>query len=1145
MRFMSRRLLMQTPATCSDALHSSGAPRFALPVWLCHVTLLLLSVAASPGSSAPSGVRLWETNQVIPTYRVAPADPNPRFYQGRTYQGARATFYPYPVMDKLTDLREDKTYKAVFLENEYVQLSVLPELGGRIFSALDKGDNYDFFYRQHVIKPALIGMLGAWISGGVEWNVPHHHRATSFMPVDYTLQENEDGSKTIWLGETELRHRMKWLVGLALYPDRSYIEMTMKVSNPTPFAHSLLFWINPAVHANENYQVIFPPDAEFAVQHGKPEFAHWPLAREFYGGTDYTRGVDISWWKSHPSPVSFFCFHSDEDFFGGYDHGKQAGVLHVADHHVVPGKKFFEWGVGPEGGMWSQILTDNDGPYLELMAGAYSDNQPDYSWVQPGEVKTWKHYWYPVRQLGAAKKANLDAAVNLEVTNRVARIAFNTTTEFPDAQARLEVGDKALFDKTITISPDKPFATEVLLENAIKPDSLRVALLTADGRELIAYQPVKPKDSPMPKPVQRPLPPKDVKTTEELYLTGLRLEQLYSPSFEAAPYYEEAIRRDPGDYRANTALGILLCKQWRWTEAEARLNAAIERATANYIRPKDGEAFYYLGIALKAQGKVEAAYDALYQAVWSRAWQAAGYYELAELDCARGNWAQALELINHALAAGAADTKALNLQAAILRRARQLGEAEETVANALDLDPLDFRTLNEFYLLQRDKEETELAGQTLNHLRQLTRGEVQSFLELAADYGNAGLWPEASDLLERYLDDTRDKSRLYPMVYYCLGFYADKAGRAADATKFYQLAAQMPPDYCFPLRFEDEPILRRAMEENPKDARAPYYLGNLLYDNQPAKAITAWEKARELDAAFAMVHRNLGLAYAQAEKNAAKAVASLDKAIQLNPKDPRWFYELDVQSEAAGTPVLQRLETLTRHHEVVAQRDDALTREIVLLTVAGQHDRALELLTQHHFHNWEGSGEIHGICADALLQRGQARLRARQFAEALQDFAAASEYPTNLEVGRARRDRKAEQVAYFIATAHEGLGDQAQAKTFYEKAVERKESGASEVQFCQALALQKLGRDDDAKRVFEGLIKAGQDQSQAGEQADYFAKFGERQSERVRKAQAHYLTGLGYLGLGRQTEAQAEFKQALELNPSHLGANQQAALKAK
>ena len=294
----------------------------------------------------------------------------------------------------MTEAKQDQQYKAVCLENDYIKISVLPELGGRIFTAVDKGDGYNFFYRQHVIKPALIGMLGAWISGGVEWNVPHHHRASSFMPVDYTLEENPDGSKTVWVGETELRHRTKWIVGLTLRPDRSYIEMTVKLFNRTAEAQSFLFWINPAVHANTNYQVIFPPSTEWTVQHAKPQFASWPIAHQVYGGTDYTRGVDISWWKNHPSPVSFFVWDCQEDFFGGYDHGKQAGVVQISNHHVSPGKKFFEWGNGAEGQMWTKILTDADGPYLELMAGSYSDNQPDYSWCQPGEVKVFKHFWY-------------------------------------------------------------------------------------------------------------------------------------------------------------------------------------------------------------------------------------------------------------------------------------------------------------------------------------------------------------------------------------------------------------------------------------------------------------------------------------------------------------------------------------------------------------------------------------------------------------------------------------------------------------------------------------------------------------------------------------------------------------------------------
>lgn len=1120
----------------------------------CLAAFAFLACAAQLMADRPT-VRLWETNLVIPTYAVAPPDPNPRFHQGRTYQGAKATFYPYPVSDRLTDTREDRTYKAVFLENPYVQFIVMPELGGRIFSAVDKSNGYDFFYRQHVVKPALIGMLGAWISGGVEWNVPHHHRATSFMPVDCTLQANPDGSKTVWVGEIELRHRLKWLVGITLYPDRSCLELTCKVLNRTPFAHPILFWINPAVHANENYQVVFPPDAEWAVQHGKPEFASWPIARQIYGGTDYTRGVDISWWKNHPSPVSFFCFHSDQDFFGGYDHGRRAGVLHVADHHVAPGKKFFEWGNGAEGEMWSRILTDEDGPYLELMAGAWSDNQPDYSWIQPGEVKEWKHYWYPIRELGAAKSATIDAALNLEVTNRVAAIACNTTREHAAAKVRLELrGEgggtpsatlrKTLYEHITAIGPAKPFSATIMIENDVPPDSLRLSLSDAAGRELAAYQPAKPKGAPMPKPVEKPRPPGEYATADELYFTGQRIEQLYSPSFDAASYYEEMLRRDPGDYRANTALGILLCKQWRWEDAAGHLRQAVDRATANYIRPKDGEAFYYLGVAWRAQGKTDAARDALQKALWSHAWQAAAGFELAEIALQQNAFAEALGHVDTALAASARNVKARCLKSTILRGLGRPEEAERLAAETLAMDPLNVRAASELALAQRQRGAPEWKD-TVGRLRGAMRGNPEAYLENAFDFANAGQWREVAESLQDHVTSAEAHGgAAVATEHYLLALALERLGRSDEATERYAIAARTAPDFCFPSRFEEEALFRRAMEVNPKDARAPYYLGCLLYDNQPGHAIRAWEISRERDDTFALVHRNLGVAYAQHEKNAPKAIASYERAIDLNPNDPRYFYELDLQYEAAGVTVARRLDMLTRHHAAVAQRDDALTREIVLLTAAGESDRALDLLKTRRFRNWEGSSEIHNVYVNACLRRGQQKTGAGKVRETLGDFEAALEYPENLEVGRARRAARAAEIHYLIGTAQEALGESEKAKTAFEMAAGgRKDRASSEGDYYRALALRKLGRASEAAPLFEGLVKAGTEQLARGEAADYFAKFGEKQADRVRQAQAHYLVGLGQLGLGRTEEARTTFAKALELHPAHLGAIMQTEAK--
>ncbi len=331
---------------------------------LFGITINLPGLAAAP-------VTIWEEQVVIPTYAIGPPEPNPQFYSGGNSQGAQHRIYPYPAYDNLTTEKVDKSYKMIYLENEYVKIGVLPESGGKIFEAIDKTNGYNFFYRQHVIKPALISLLGAWISGGVEWDLPHHHRATSFLPVQYTIEENPDGSKTVWVGELELRDRMRWAVGLTLHPGKSYLEASFRMINRTPLPTSMLCFSNVAVSVNENYQVIFPPSTQWVTGHGKKDFTPWPIDGN---------GTDVSRYKNH-APGSMFAWNFQDDFLAGYDHGKQAGTMSVADHNVVPGKKFWTWGDTPGGHRQDTLLTDSDGPYIELMVGAYSDNQPDYSWM--------------------------------------------------------------------------------------------------------------------------------------------------------------------------------------------------------------------------------------------------------------------------------------------------------------------------------------------------------------------------------------------------------------------------------------------------------------------------------------------------------------------------------------------------------------------------------------------------------------------------------------------------------------------------------------------------------------------------------------------------------------------------------------------
>ncbi|MHC4370662.1 MAG: DUF5107 domain-containing protein [Planctomycetota bacterium] len=1083
-------------------------------------------------------MRVWEEPLTLPTYRLDPPGLNPMFYTNESYQGAKKKIYPYPFQDQVANVREEKTYKALYLENEYIKLSILPEIGGRLFSALDKTNNYEIFYHQHVIKPALIGMLGAWVSGGIEWCVLHHHRSTTFMPVDYTLAENPDGSKTIWFGETERRHRMKWIIGVTLRPDKSYIEVTVKVFNRTAQPHSMLYWANVAVHANDDYQVIFPPSVRAATYHSKNDFSHWPISDEAYRGTNY-RGVDLTWWKNHPEPVSFFAWDLQEDFSGGYDHGQKAGVVHVGNHHVVCGAKLWEWSPGPRGRMWDKILTDADGPYAELMVGAFSDNQPDYSWIKPYETKTFTQYWWPIREIGGFKNANLDAAVNLELkSDEVASFGFCATAKHSNAKVRLTAGDELILERTIDIGPDKPFAGEVKIPSGTKETDLKASLISSSRETLISYKPVEREYDPeLPEVVKAPPAPQDIERIEELYLTGLRLEQIHNPRLNPDDYFEEVLKRDPGDSRTNTILGIKYNKRAMFEQAEQKLRKAIERVSAEYTRPGNTEAYYHLGLALEAQGRFDEAYEVFYRATWDYAFHSPAHYQLAELSCRKRDFASALEQIDRSLSTNAVNTKALNVKAAILRKLDRSGEAKQLASDALAFDPLDFMATNELYLAQDASGRKSRAQKVLTSLEHKMAGQVESYLELAVDYGNCGLWDEAIEVLSRPVENKLDFAATYPMVHYYLAYLHRQNRDNSNASKHLSLAAEMPMDYCFPYRLESVRVLNYAIENNPSDARAYYYLGNLLYDLQPAEAIKLWERSREKDASLAIVHRNLGWAYYRTEKDVPKAVASYERAVARNRRDARLYFELDRLYEAGNVSLDRRLALFENNHEIVAQRNDSFLREIMVLILAGSYDEALGYLADNHFHVREGGGGIHDVYVDGHLLRGSQRLKEGRLKEALDDFHAASEYPENLSVGRPRNDRRAPQVAHHIGLAHEAMGSAEKAAEFYRKAAEQKGvSRSAEASFYQGLSLGKLNRQSEADEIFDELIGSGRRRLSERESVDVFAKFGEGQTAAARKASAHYALGLGYMGKGQADKARGEFEKAVELNVSHVWA---------
>ena len=351
-------------------------------------------------------VKAWKEKVVIPTYEVGKPEKYPVFLEKRVYQASSGAVYPHPVIEHISDTKVDKEWDVIFIENHYIKIMVLPALGGRIQMAYDKIRERHFVYYNHVIKPALVGLTGPWISGGIEFNWPQHHRPSTYDPVDSTIEENEDGSITVWVSELERMFRTKGMAGFTLHPDKAYLEIKAQLYNRTPHPQTFLWWANPAVAVNDHYQSVFPPDVHAVFDHGKRDVSEFPIAKGEYYKVDYSPGTDISRYKNIPVPTSYMAITSEYDFVGGFENDSKGGLLHVADHHVSPGKKQWTWGNGDFGQAWDRNLTDSDGPYIELMCGVYTDNQPDFSWMQPYEEKSFKQYFMPYYNVGVVKNAN-------------------------------------------------------------------------------------------------------------------------------------------------------------------------------------------------------------------------------------------------------------------------------------------------------------------------------------------------------------------------------------------------------------------------------------------------------------------------------------------------------------------------------------------------------------------------------------------------------------------------------------------------------------------------------------------------------------------------------------------------------------------
>jgi tetratricopeptide (TPR) repeat protein len=1029
--------------------------------------------------------------RVIPTYPVGAPEKNPVFFEKRVYQGSSGKVYPVPFIDKVFDDPTDVTYQSARLENEFVRLVMLPEIGGRIFLGQDKTNaDYDFFYRQDVIKPALVGLAGPWISGGVEFNWPQHHRPGTFMPADVFIEKEEDGARTIWMSEHDPLNRLKGMHGIRLRPGSSLIELRARLYNRTPLTQTFLWWANVAAMVHDQYQSFFPPDVHYVADHAVRGMSSFPFANNPYYGVDYQNrpgSNDLGWYKNIPVPTSYMVCETKFDFFGGYDFKANGGFVHVANRHVAPGKKQWTWGDHSFGHAWDRELTDTNGPYIELMAGVYTDNQPDFTYLAPYETKTFSQFWWPIQGIGPVQQATDLVALRLVVRDdRTIELGLCVSEKIRNAILSITQDNKILLEQRISLAPGEAWKNDSLTFTGENPASLSAVLLDEEGQRILGYRPVDDHQLIRNRELAtEPPAPADIRSNDELYYTGEHLELYRHPTRMPEPYWDEALRRDPGDARCHIALGRRTLRAGLFAQAESHFRAAISRLTHRHPNAETGEAHYFLGVSLTLQNRHDDAYPAFYKATWNYAWRGAAYYHLACIDCRRLNFDAANRHLDESLATLGDHNKAIVLQSIIARHGDDTETAAELLEDMLTVDPLDHWAAYEASLCGAAEKQRFLTT---------SRNDAQTILDLAFDYADAGFNEDAATLIERHLAHPvadcavpNPLSRT-PMCLYVLAWLKRD-------TKLLEKARRQSPDYFFPSRLHEQLVLEWAIAQPGSDSAACFALGNYYYDlKRHQDAIRVWQHAVQEGTTIPTVFRNLGIATWNSSRDGETARSFYQKSIALSPADPRLVSEYDQLRSKLNDPLADRLAFLEDKRDLVLQRDDATVSLATLLNKTGQPQAALEILESRRFHPWEGGeGAVLRQFTSAHLLLGQQALKENDPARALDHFTRAMDTPDSLGEKYHPLQAKAD-VTYWQGKALHALGKPDEAREKWKAAAS--ESGDfqsmavtefSPLTLYKALSLHELGRTDEARDVLSAMKSYAESKRAIPAIIDYFA----------------------------------------------------------
>ena len=977
--------------------------------------VLIISVAfLTAGPPCWAKVKTWTGTINIPTYEWQ-EDINPKFWAMEGAAKGSVTvkasiIYPYTMQDHLYRTKTDRTYKAVYLENEYLKITCLPELGGRLHSVFDKTEGKEMFHLNDVIKPSMIAMRGAFISGGVEWNAgPHVHTVTILSPVNVINGINPDGSGYLEISNLEKSLRTRWTVRVTLHPGRAYLDERIRIFNPTDGMQPYYFWNCTAFPNRPGTRFIYP--MSLGSGHYGQTFYPWPMRN----------GKDMSYLKNYETASSVFAYGCVYDFFGAYDVDADRGIIQVADHYELVGKKAWTWGQGPYGRVCQRNLADDGSAYIEVQSGPLP-TQSDYGILGPREEIAWQEWWYPVHGLSDGfEYATKDAAIQTLHKDGILRICILTTGKFAGATCSISAGRQILSQSRVDLSPDKPVVLEVPVGDN---KTLDVTIRTKDGNVLASFT------NPLPIPeVTGPdssrfveKPDEDL-TLEEKYLKGLRYDRA-TDRLNARKYYDMALSQDAGYCPALRQQAVLDIEAGMYETAAKRLEKAVERNS------EDGLSWYFLGISYLRQAKPQQALDCAGKAVSCFGCMSIGNDLAGRAYMPLAQYANAVSAFDKAVMSNPLDTEAQNHLILALYAAGEKERALKLAAARISENPTDL-VPQALAALQGNKQMQSFAAAA----RDFVGEDDFEMIETSLCFADMGLFEQAHKLLVNTCVEGIPKDRQNPLVLYYAGYFAHRAGDQKLAGDYLRQAGGIYRDFVFPSRPQAEEVLRYAIKKNPNDAYAHFHLGNLLGNfDRFEEAVACWQRAVELERSLSVAFRNLGLYSWVRENDKAKACEYYVKAIAARPGDQTLYRDLaeilidnDCQAEAIkvmeSTPFERQ-----RRSDITIPLAQAYLDE-------GRLDQVIELLeSTPYFVNWEGSDVVWRIFNKAHMQRGQQRFDSNDFEGALADFDAALTYPDNLGVGVDSRENT--PAYYWKGKALEALGRLEEARCAWQKGAE-------------------------------------------------------------------------------------------------------------